>query len=395
MGLKKVSIIIFFIILNNICCYNVFAEGEQGAVKEPNVNARCAVALDSNSKVVVYEKNAYELVPMASTTKIMTALVAMKYGDLNKKIDISPKAASVRGSTVGYKKGESILLKELLFGLMLRSGNDAAIAIAEGISGSVEEFAKLMNEYAGELGVINTQFQTPHGLDSEGHYSTAYDLALVTSAAKKEPLFNEIVSSKDVDGEKNKFSRSYHNINKILWQIPEANGVKTGYTGKAGKCLVTSVAIEKNDIIIVVLNSPGRWEETDKIYEYVNKNYKFVKLFSKGDIAAELKINRNNLKLECEDDIVLPIKNGFKYTTKIIKPQKIAYNVKKGDKIGMLCVYENDKKIYSAALIASRDVKIRGFMHRIFGFRGNVNSPEVSIDFQLPKYKNSNILSDF
>ncbi|WP_368487802.1 D-alanyl-D-alanine carboxypeptidase family protein [Clostridium sp. BJN0013] len=382
-----VYIITFFIVFNNIYCYNVFAEGEDKAFKAPNIDARCAVAIDSNSKVVVYEKNAYELVPMASTTKIMTALVAMKYGDLNKKLDISPKAASVRGSTVGYKKGESILLKELLYGLMLRSGNDAAIAIAEGISGSVEEFAELMNEYASELGVINTQFKTPHGLDSEGHYSTAYDLALVTSIAKKEPLFNEIVGSKDVDGEKNKFTRSYHNINKILWQIPEANGVKTGYTGKAGKCLVTSVTVQKNDIIIVVLNSPRRWEETNKIYEYVNKNYKFVKLFSKDDIAAELKVSKNNLKLQCESDIILPIKNGFKYTTKIIKPQKIGYTVKKGDKIGMLCVYENDKKIYSTALIASKDVKVRRFMHKIFGFRGNANSPEVLTNFQIPKYQ--------
>lgn len=385
MGLKKiyVYIMIFFIMLNNIYCYNVFAEGKHDAFKVPNVNARCAVAIDSNSKVVLYEKNAYELVPMASTTKIMTAIVAMKYGDLNKKIEISPKAASVRGSTVGYKKGENILLKELLFGLMLRSGNDAAIAIAEGISGSVEEFAKLMNEYAGELGVINTQFQTPHGLDSERHYSTAYDLSLVTSEAKKEPLFNEIVGSKDVDGEKNKFSRSYHNINKILWKIPQANGVKTGYTGKAGKCLVTSAAVEKNDIIIVVLNSPERWEETEKIYEYVNKNYKFVKLFSKGDIAAEVKIKNSALKLQCEEDIVLPIKNVSKYTTKIIKPQKIGYNIKKGDRIGMICVYENDKKIYSTALIASRDIKIRRFfMHGILGLRGSVNSsPEVPINF--------------
>lgn len=373
----------FFIMFNNIYSYNVFAEQIQGTVKTPDVNARCAVAIDSNSKVVLYEKNAYELVPMASTTKIMTALVAIKYGDLNKKMEISPKAASVRGSTVGYKKGESILLKELLFGLMLRSGNDAAIAIAEGISGSVEEFAKLMNEYAGELGVINTQFQTPHGLDSEGHYSTAYDLALVTSVAKKEPLFNEIVGSKDVDGEKNKFTRSYHNINKILWKIPQANGVKTGYTGKAGKCLVTSAAIEKNNIIIVVLNSPGRWEETDKVYEYVSKNYKFVKLFSKGDIVTELRVKNSVLKLQCEDDIILPVKDVSKYTTKIIKPQKIGYSIKKGDKIGMICVYENNKKIYSNALIACSDIKIRRFfMHEIFGFRGSVNSsPEASIVF--------------
>lgn len=363
-----VNVIMFFIIFNNIYCCNVLAENQDKALKVPNVDARCAIAIDKNSKVVLYEKNAYEVVPMASTTKIMTVLVAMKYGDLNKKVNISSKAASVRGSKVGYKEGESILLKELLFGLMLRSGNDAAIAIAEGISGSVEEFAKLMSEYAIELGVINTQFKTPHGLDNEGHYSTAYDLALITSIAKKEDLFNEIVSSKDVDGKKNKFSRDYHNINKILWLIPEANGVKTGYTGKAGKCLVTSVTVQNNDVIIVVLNSARRWEETDKIYKYVNKNYKFVKLFSKGDTAVELKINKNNLKLQYENDVIIPIKNGSKYTTKIVKPQKIGCNVKKWDKIGMLYIYENNKKIYGTPLVACNEVKVRRFIYRFFGF---------------------------
>jgi D-alanyl-D-alanine carboxypeptidase len=136
---------------------------KNSASKNINVSARCAVALDSKSKIVLYEKNAYELVPMASTTKIMTSLIALKYGDLDRKIEISSKAASMRGSVVGFKKGEQISLKELIYGLMLRSGNDAAIAIAEGISGSVEEFAKLMNEYAGEVGVINTHFETPHG----------------------------------------------------------------------------------------------------------------------------------------------------------------------------------------------------------------------------------------
>ncbi len=363
---KSLSYILITFIFFNICSYTAFADDKNSSFGEPNINARCAIAMDSKSKVVMYQKNACELVPMASTTKIMTVLVAIKYGKLDQKVQISSRSAGIRGSVVGYKKGESITLKELLYGLMLRSGNDAAIAISEGVSGSVEEFVKLMNEYASEIGVINTHFKTPHGLDKEEHYSTAYDLAVLTSIAKNNALFNEIVSSKDVDGSQNGFTRSYHNINKILWKIPDANGVKTGYTGKAGKCLVTSTKVQGNDVIIVVLNCPRRWEETEKIYEYVSKNFKFNKLFSKGDNVLELKINKKDLKLECEDDVIVPIKNGFRYSVKIIKPQKIKHVINKGDRIGMLCVYEGDKKIYSTALRASNSIKVRKFMKWTF-----------------------------
>ncbi|MEY7999475.1 D-alanyl-D-alanine carboxypeptidase family protein [Clostridium sp. Mt-5] len=357
--------IIFFIIFN-MFPNRALSQDEDKSFQKPNIDARCAVAVDSNSKILLYEKNAYELVPMASTTKVMTTLVALKYGKLDKKIKISSKAAGVKGSTAGYKSGEEITLRELLYGLMLRSGNDAAVAIAEEIGGSIEGFAKLMNEYAGEIGILNTHFETPHGLDREEHYSTAYDLAVATSVAKKNPIFSEIVSSRDVDGKEKGFTRSYHNINKILWEIPDANGVKTGYTGKAGKCLITSAPIQGNDVIIVVLNCPKRWKETGRIYEYVDKNYNFKKLFSKGDIAAELKVNKKDLKLKYENDVIIPTKKECKYVTKIIKPKKINYTVNKGERIGMICIYEDGKIIYKNSLIASDTVKVRRFLDWTF-----------------------------
>ena len=201
--------------------------------KVPVVYARNAVAIDAKSKRVLYEKNAHLTTAMASTTKIITASVALRYGDLNKKVTISSRAASIRGSVVGYKKGEEITIKELIYGLMLKSGNDAAIAIAEGISGSVEEFVRLMNEYATQIGLIDTHFESPHGLDSGKHYSSAYDLALATAHAKENDLFNKIVATKDIGPGSEGFTRGFHNINKILWQVAGANGVKTGYTGQA------------------------------------------------------------------------------------------------------------------------------------------------------------------
>lgn len=339
--------------------------GKENVTKDIYVDAGYAIALDSKSKVVLYEKKPYTLVPMASTTKIMTTLVAIKYGDLERKIEISGKAAGIRGSTVGFKKGEKISLKELLYGLMLRSGNDAAIAIAEGVSGSVEEFVQLMNEYASEIGVLNTHFHSPHGLDYEDHYTTAYDLALITAKAKEIKLFNDIVSSKDVDGKTYNFTRSYHNINKILWQLPEANGVKTGYTGKAGKCLVTSSKVQGNDVIVVVLNCRERWKETKKIYDYVNKNYEFKRIFSKGENAGSINLHKDVLNLEYEDDIVIPLKNKVNYSVKIVKPEKIDGVIKKGDKVGNICIYEDGNIIYKSNLIASNNcnrIKIWDFI---------------------------------
>lgn len=333
------------------------------------VNAISAIALDCDTKLVLYEKNAYTPIEIASTTKIITALVAIKCGDLNKKIIVSEKAASIRGSEIGLKKGEEITLKELLYGLMLRSGNDAAIAIAEGISGSVDEFLKLMNEYALELGLLNSNFESPHGLDSSNHYSTAYDLALITAKAKEIKLFNDIVSSKDIDAKEYNFTRSYHNINKILWLLPNSTGVKTGYTGKAGKCLVTSVKIENRDVIIITLNCTPRWKETEKISEYVEKNYEYKKLISKDDTLEHLSIKNgiDDVEIVSKRDIIIPIKKDQNIEVKIKKPLYQVYApVQGGEKIGRVDIYANDKLLFTEALVAKKTVERKNDLRRKF-----------------------------
>lgn len=360
---KIISLIISLILLVSVINFSpqVYAEGI-------NVSARSAVALDCDSKLVLFEKNAEMIVSIASTTKIMTVMVAMKYGNLDKKVEISARAAGIRGSTVGYKKGEQVSLKELLFGLMLRSGNDASIAISEGVSGSVEEFVKLMNEYAVEIGLSNSHFAVPHGLDDVAHYSTAYDLALITTKAKENTLFNEIVNSKDVDGKQYGFTRSYHNINKILWLIPEADGVKTGFTGDAGKCLVTTVKVQGKSIVIVVLNCVERWKETKRIHEYILKNYQYKKFYAKGDIISDVDVigGKNKVKIVCNKDINLPLKNGGSYEIKFTKPEKVYAPVKKGDRIGSLCFLEDGKVIYYEGLEAFEGSKRKKEIRKIF-----------------------------
>lgn len=332
---------------------NVYAE-------DIYVNAISAIALDCDSKIVLYEKNAYTPIEIASTTKIITALVAIKCGDLNKKIIVSEKAASIRGSEIGLKSGEEITLKELLYGLMLRSGNDAAIAISEGVSGSVDEFLKLMNEYALEIGLLNSNFESPHGLDSTNHYSTAYDLALVTAKAKEIKLFNDIVCSKDIDASEYGFNRSYHNINKILYLLPNATGVKTGFTGKAGKCLVTSVKIQDREVIIITLNCTPRWKETQKISKYIEENYEYKKLISKEDTLESLNIKNGASKVQIisKRDIIIPVKKDENVEVKIRKPiYEIIAPVKEGEKLGRVDVYSNNKLLLTEALVAKNSVE--------------------------------------
>ena len=271
---------------------------EEGSIKVSNndvlnkplkVSARNAIAIDSKTNEVLWEQKAYEIVPMASTTKILTSLIAINYGNLERKVTISKNASSIRGSTVGYRANEEISMRELLFGLMFKSGNGAAIAIAEDIGGSVENFSKIMNDYAKSLGLIDSHFESPHGLDSQKHYSSAYDLAILTSKAMEYDVFREIVGEKNISRDKYNFTRDYQNINKILYRIPDANGVKTGYTGGAGKCLVSSVKSDGRNIIIVVLNCVDRWNVTEEIFNYVIKNTEFKNINTK-DIINESKV---------------------------------------------------------------------------------------------------------
>lgn len=317
-----------------------------------NANAVSAIAIDGKTKMVLYEKNPHMLVPMASTTKIVTALVALNYSNLEEKFKVSKNAASIKGSKVGYRVSEEITVRELTYGLMMRSGNDAAITLAEGISGSVENFAKLMNEYGKEIGLLNTSFETPHGLDRDNHFSTSYDLALATIKAKEIPEFNKIASAKDIKKEEMGFTRDYHNINKILWRSDEADGVKTGYTGKAGKCLVSSFKQGDRETIIVTLNSNNRFDETMKIYKRINEEYEYKKFFTKGEVVKDIKVGNKVYNLGFDKDIILPIKKGSDIEVKIsvnnvpVKKFDINLPLGKVDFIqGDICLYSETLKV--------------------------------------------------
>ena len=314
------------------------------------VSARNAIALDSKTKQVLFEQNADEIVPMASTTKILTALVAITQGDLDREVTISKNAASIRGSKVGYVAGEKIRLRELLYGLMYKSGNDAAIAIAEDIGGSIEGFSKIMNDYAISLGLINSHFESPHGLDSPKHYTCAYDLALLTTKAMESDLFCQICGTKSITRDTSNFTRDYNNINKILYKIPEANGVKTGYTGQAGKCLVSSVKHEGRNIIIVVLNCSDRWNVTEKIYKYVTDNYCFKNDNIKDITKSSEFISLGSVIEDCDFEY------GFKGEGAIEVEVFNTINKNSGDIIGKVALNNQGEELLKKALICDKDI---------------------------------------
>ena len=249
--------------------------------EESETNSRIALIYDRASGQILYEKNGEKQTPMASTTKIMTAIVVLENADLTETVTINSKAAGIGGSRLGLKKNDKITVNDLLYGLMLRSGNDAAVALAIHVGGSVEGFASMMNEKAKEMGLTNSHFVVPHGLDNEEHYTTAYELAKMADYALKIDKFREIVSTKLTTININGYPKAINNTNQLLGSISGVYGVKTGFTNGAGRCLVTACERENLDIITVIIGADTtkiRTADTIKLIEYASKNYEVINI---------------------------------------------------------------------------------------------------------------------
>ena len=235
-----------------------------------SVSAASAVLINADTGTVIWEKNAYQQRAMASTTKIMTALLTAEAGELDKKFTVDSYAINVEGTSMGLKQGDIVTRRALIYGMLLPSGNDAANAAAVNISGSMPAFAELMNKKAAELGLADTHFVNPSGLDAQGHYTTAYDLARLAAAAMKNPVFAEICRCSDAQVEYGNppYLRWLSNSNKLLWQYEGCIGVKTGFTDNARRCLVS--AAERNGVrlICVTLNAPDDWDDHRKMLDY-------------------------------------------------------------------------------------------------------------------------------
>lgn len=309
-------------------------------------NAGAEMAMELATGKTLHEYNADAQLPMASTTKIMTALLVAEDCDPDEVITVPDCAVGIEGSSIYLKKGEVISLRDLLYGLMLRSGNDSATALAVAHSGSVEKFVEAMNARAKEMGALHTHFTNPSGLPDENHYTTARDLCLIACNAMKNKLFSEVVGTKSYHGE----YRSFVNKNKILSTLKGANGVKTGYTVKAGRCLVSSAERDGMDVVCVVLNCPQMYETSSRIIENCFSRYSLEK------------IDENKVFM-CD---IIPCKTGKNYEILIEKQQPLTYQIEKiegkkkikaGDAVAKLKLFTQNNLIFQCDLYSIIDSK--------------------------------------
>lgn len=255
-------------------------------VKAGAISAECAILIDAQTGRVLYEKKAEEKSLIASTTKIMTALVICEQTNVLDRVKIPKEAVSIEGSSMYLKEGEVLTVQELLYGLMLQSGNDAAVALAIYCGGTVEGFTELMNDKAHRLGMTQSHFANPNGLDSPGNYSTARDMAILTAYAMQNPIFAQTVSTKTITiGE-----RCLRNHNKLLWQLEGANGVKTGYTKAAGRILISSVTRMGRQLIAVTFNAPDDWQDHKTLIEDGFSRFTVQQLVRQGQTLGQLEL---------------------------------------------------------------------------------------------------------
>lgn len=315
-------------------------------------SASSAVVMDAQTGIVLYEKNAKEERSMASTTKIMTALLAVESNRLEEEVQITAEMLYTEGSCLGLRAGDKLTFYDLVVGMMLTSGNDAANAVAFLISGGLDDFADLMNKRAAELGMKNTNFVTPSGLDEGDHHSSAYDMALLTAKAVEYPEFCKITALKSADITINGEKLTVYNHNKLLSYDEDIFGVKTGFTEKAGRCLVSAKNYEGNKIICVTLNAPDDWNDHKKLYAECEKKYS---------------------KYAVKSEITLPVVGGVKESAKcsynkdyysLSSPEIQVYYypfayapLKVGDKIGEVYIYFDKKLVERLPIEADEEVE--------------------------------------
>ena len=343
----------------------------------PTIDARHAIIYDRNSKEAIYSKNISEKCKMASTTKIMTAIVVIENTNLTDLVEVSSKASSTGGSRLGLSKLDKITVEHLLYGLMLKSGNDAAVALAENTGGNVKNFASMMNSKAKTLGLLNTNFVTPHGLDNENHYTTALDLAILTDYALKNDIFSKIVKTKNYTVLINNNPKNISNTNELLGNFDGIYGVKTGFTNGANRCLVTACKRGDLDFICIVLGCDTKKDRTKDTIELLNYAFNSFTLINLKDIAIN-KFNtwkishQNSFFINKGKSQMLNLyldENDFPFSNIALentKKGKIDYEIsfnsyykaplKKNTQIGILALYIDGREYYSIKILNSNEI---------------------------------------
>lgn len=388
--MKKIfySILIFLLILLNfstVCADDVDNEVDfedtievtaSNVSELPKTNSRRYIVYDRISKSMIIGKNEDVKSAMASTTKIMTTIVILEKADLNEKVTVSAKAGGTGGSRLGLKRGDKASVRDLLYGLMLRSGNDAAVTLAEHVGGSVKGFAELMNEKAIELGLTNTHFVTPHGLDDANHYTTALELAKLTDYAMDNEIFAKIVGTKSTTIYINNQSRQINNTNELLGVLNGVVGVKTGFTNNAGRCLVTETKRNNMDIITIVLGADTKKDRTKdsvNLIEYTFSKYKMynleeqiIKEFNKWKNINEKRIliikgktSNPKLALGAIEKATIPICDNDKIEYSINALTEVEAPVEQWNVMGTLTVKINGEILENIDIVNVNEVQKR------------------------------------
>lgn len=326
--------------------------------------AKSTIVMDMDSGRVLYENNADEPRLVASITKIMTAVVAIENGNLNDMVEVGEEVLSMYGSNIYIEIGEKMALRDLLYGLLLRSGNDAAIAIATYISGNEEEFVKLMNKKAKEIGMKNTTYKNCHGLDENTkNYSTARDMALLSSYANKIKEYRDISGTKKWTAKSNKKTYTWNNRNKLLYSYKNTTGGKTGYTPSAGRTLVTTASKNHLNLTIVTLKDSNEYMTHESLYEYIFNKYTNYIIIEKGKIS----INKEIYNTDCYIDksFIYPLKESEKDRIKVIVKLPKKSILSKEKTVGYVNVYLNDKEIYKDSVYRVSNEENSSFLEKV------------------------------
>ncbi len=323
-------------------------------LRVPAAESAAEIVMETDSRRVLYGDGIGTVLPMASTTKILTAILVIEECDLSQTVKIPREAAGKEGSSVYLKEGDEYSIEDLLYGLMLRSGNDCSVALALAHSGSEEKFVARMNEKADEIGALESHFANPNGLPADDHYTTAYDLALITCYALQNETFSKIVATTYYP------KYGWQNKNKMLYSYEGADGVKTGYTIKAGRCLVTSATRQNMRLVCVVLNCPAMYERTAALLDDAFSHFRRVCLFDADAVfSAVTDVKGKTAEGKGAKSFFYPLREGEEegISIEINLPARVALPVKKGDILGEIKIYFANQLIFSENLCSIKDVE--------------------------------------
>lgn len=338
------------------------ASPNAGATPLPSVRADAAVLLDARTGSILFAVSPYERRPPASTTKILTAIVALEKGRLSDIVTVSPSASWTEGSSIYLREGEKLTLEELLWGALLESGNDACVAIAEHLAGSEEAFSRLQNTKARAIGAWDTHFVNPHGLPDPNHWTTAYDLACIARYALRNRKFQEIVRAREKALEGPGGPRAFVSTNRLLWSYSGADGVKTGTTAEAGQCLVASATRGGRQLVAVVLHSDDRWSDATALLDFGYTESRLLRLGCAGETLS-VPVKRGlssaiSARLTRDIYVAVPWQDVGKVERRVEVSSLLA-PVQRGDKVGQVIVSLNGKVLTAADLVASVSVAAR------------------------------------